>query len=253
MPDISKICLICSFIYGLIIGSFLNVLIIRFGTNESPAKGRSHCMKCNHTLAWYDNIPLFSWLFLKGKCRYCHEPISIQYPVVEALNAFLWSIIFMYSGIEVRTICYMVMSSALIVISFVDEKCMEIPVSQQIVLQICGVVNFVFDLSNWSNHIIGALCVSVFLLIIFLVTLGRGIGFGDVKLMFLLGLLLGWKRIIVGFLVGCIIAIIIHSVRMKFSDKEHILAFGPYLCIGSFLSLFVGEFIFNIYLSILGV
>lgn len=114
-------------IYGLIIGSFLNVCIYRIPRDESIAWPGSHCPKCSHRLSWYDNIPLFSWIFLGGRCRYCKESISKQYPIVEALNAILYIIMYFKFGFTVDFIFYSLLSSVLLAIIFIDLQEMIIP------------------------------------------------------------------------------------------------------------------------------
>ena len=104
-------------IYGLIIGSFLNVLILRIPEKEDFVVERSHCMNCGYQLAWYDMIPVFSYLFFKGKCRKCGQPISKQYPIIEALNAVLYFVVFYVNGITFQSSIYCFVTSALLVIS----------------------------------------------------------------------------------------------------------------------------------------
>lgn len=251
-------CLIV-FIFSLCIGSFLNVLIYRIPKKEQFIKGNSYCPNCKHKLEWYDNIPLFSYLRLKGKCRYCSQPISKQYPIVELLNAILCTIIFGYTIYSVDLlskqyligILYCFMVSILITLSVIDFKTYEIPMGCNVCLFIIGILIMLLDTQK-ANHIIGMFCISVFLLIVYIITNGNGIGFGDVKLMFSCGLIVGWKNIIVGFLLGCIIAIICHTIRMKVTKETHMLAFGPYLSIGVYISLFIGTPIINSYLHLIG-
>ena len=121
-----------------------------------------------------------------------------------------------------------------------------------ILILIIGIVYSVYDYNNLLSHFIGAICISHFLGIIWLITSGQGIGFGDVKLMFTCGLIIGWKAIIVGFLIGCILAVVVHSLRMKLTKEDHKLAFGPYLSIGVYLAIFIGECLLNCYLSLVG-
>lgn len=115
------------FIYGLIIGSFLNVCIYRIPREESIAFPSSHCPKCSTSLKWYDNIPLFSYIFLRGKCRYCSTNISIQYPLIEALNALIYIVLFSYFDLSLNFLFYALISSVLIVIMMIDLKEMIIP------------------------------------------------------------------------------------------------------------------------------
>lgn len=242
---------ILSFIYGLCIGSFLNVVIFRLPIHESLSKEASHCFKCGNKIKWYDNIPLFSYIILRGKCRKCGDRISLQYPIVELLNAILWVLIYFKYGYSVETLVYIILSSVLVCIAFIDEKTFEIPAILNGWILVIGIIYTVYDYKHWLTHIIGMLCVSFVLFLIWFFT--DGIGFGDVKLMFCSGLLLGWHIIIPSFLIGCIIAIIIHSIRMKVSNKGHKLAFGPYLSLGIYVGLFVGQPLMTMYLRLIGV
>lgn len=240
---------------GICVGSFLNVVIFRFNTSERASKGHSHCMTCNHPLAWYDNIPLISYLLLKGKCRYCKTPISKQYPIVEALNSAFWLILFFKFGLTAETIFYCLMVSALIPIVVIDEKYFVIPNACNLYLFFVGVGHFIFRImmnEDWLTLLIGSISVAAILLLFYVLTAGNGLGFGDVKLMFVCGLIVGLKSVFVGFIAGCIIAIVIHTIRMKFSNKSHKLAFGPYLCIGVYLGLFIGQLIADWYMNLIG-
>ena len=243
---------ILTLIYGLCVGSFLNVLIYRVPIHESIVKRNSHCPKCNSYIKWYDNIPLISYIVLRGRCRNCKSRISMQYPVVEFLNAFLWELLYIKYQYSIETLIYFVLSSVLLTISFIDEKTFEIPMCFNWFLISKGVVYTIYDHTHIVSHIVGALCISGFLFIVWWVTNGQGLGFGDIKLMFSCGLIVGWKIVVIGFLIGCILAIIIHSIRMKFSNKEHTLAFGPYLSLGIYISLFIGVALMNLYLGLIG-
>ena len=128
------------FLYGIVIGSFLNVCIYRIPKKESIVTVGSHCMKCGHQLKWYDLFPLFSFLFLKGKCRYCGTKLSVQYPVIEFTNGLLYIILFAVNGINVESVLYYFFVSALLVISVIDFRTMEIPVST---LLSCALVSFI--------------------------------------------------------------------------------------------------------------
>lgn len=229
------------FLYGITIGSFLNVCIIRYMKKEEIVKTRSHCMSCGYVLKWYDLIPVFSYLFLRGRCRKCKEKISIQYPLVEALNGILYIIIFLANGITVGSILYCLLTSVLIVISLIDFQTMEIPFSANVCIFVLGVVNLCMDYTNWKLYVIGFFAVSVFLYILWLVSGGRAIGGGDVKLMAAAGFLLGWKRIVFALIAGCILGSVIHIIRMKVAKADRTLAMGPYLSMGIYLSILFAD------------
>ena len=137
-------------IYGLLIGSFLNVLILRIPEGENFVVTRSHCVKCGYQLAWYDMIPVFSYLFLGGKCRKCGEKISVQYPVIEALNAILYFVVFYVNGFQVLSVLYCLVASVLLVIAVIDFRTYEIPLGLTIFIGIMGIIRAGMDFEHIS-------------------------------------------------------------------------------------------------------
>lgn len=240
------------FLYGIIIGSFLNVCICRIPKKENIATVRSHCVSCGEQLKWYDLVPLFSYLALGGRCRRCGDKISVQYPLVEALNGSLYLLVFWRYGFSIDSLLYCFLCSALLVLSVIDFRTYEIPLGVNLFILTLGLIRVVTDLSDWFSHGIGLLSVSVPLVLIYLVTKGRGIGGGDVKLMAATGLLLGWKLNLLGFLLGCILGSTIHICRMKIAGEGRVLAMGPYLAMGIVVSLIWGEQMIAWYLSFTG-
>ena len=238
------------FLYGIVIGSFLNVCIYRIPNKESIARKRSHCMSCGYQLKWYDLVPLFSYLFLGGKCRKCKQKISVQYPLIEGLNGCLYLLIFSVYGLSMETLLYCLLGSALIVLSVIDFRTFEIPFGVNLFILALGLIRVITDYTNWLSYGIGLLSVSLVLYIIFLATNGRGIGGGDIKLMAVCGLLLGWKRIILAFALGCIIGSVVHLIRMRVTKADHVLAMGPYLSIGVMIAALWGNDLIQWYLSV---
>lgn len=238
------------FLYGIIIGSFVNVCIYRIPAKEDIVKMRSHCMNCGYQLQWYDLIPLFSYIQLRGKCRKCGQRISVQYPFIEALNGALWLLIFIMCGWSVETLLYCFLFSALIALSVIDFRTYEIPIGINVFILALGLIRVVTDYANWLDYGIGLLSVSGFLYLLYLATKGRGIGGGDVKLMAVCGLLLGWKQIILAFALGRIIGSIVHLIRMKLTKAEHVLAMGPYLSVGVMIAALWGEQMIQWYLCL---
>ena len=229
------------FLYGIVIGSFVNVCIYRIPNKESVAKSRSHCMACGHVLAWYDLFPLFSWLFLGGKCRYCGAKISKQYPLVELINGIGYVWIYYVYGISSECILYCLTFSALTALTVIDWRTYEIPEQISIFIAVMGVLGTLTDYEHLISHLIGAVCVSGLFYIIVIVSKGRAMGGGDVKLMAGAGLLLGWQKILLALALGSILGSIIHIARMKISGEEHMLAYGPYLSAGICLAMLYGE------------
>ena len=240
------------FIFGITIGSFLNVCIYRIPEKKTVVTDRSHCMKCGYQLAWYDMFPVLSWLALGGKCRKCKEPISAQYPIIEALNGIFYTIIFMANGLNIHSVIYCLLTSALIVLSVIDWRTYEIPICIINFILVLGILQKIIDHKNWINHVIGFLSVSILLWIIYQVSNGSAIGGGDVMLMAVAGLVIGWKNIILAFLLGCIAGSVIHIIRMKVSGANRVLAMGPYLSVGIFIAAIWGNRMISWYLSTLG-
>ncbi|MDE7277839.1 MAG: prepilin peptidase [Lachnospiraceae bacterium] len=236
------------FLFGIVIGSFVNVCIYRIPKKEDIVKVRSHCMSCGYQLKWYDLVPLFSYLALRGRCRKCKAKLAAQYPIVEAANGILYVVIVLVNGVNVESLLYCLLTSALLTLSVIDFRTYEIPLGINIFILTIGLIRVVTDLSDWWSYLIGFCSVSIFLMILYYATKGRGIGGGDVKLMAVCGLVLGWKLIILAFFIGCILGAVIHVARMKLSGESHVLAMGPYLSMGIFIAMLWGNQIIEWYL-----
>lgn len=204
------------FLFGTVIGSFLNVCIYRIPLHESVVTAPSHCMTCGSKLHWYDMVPIFSWLVLGGKCRNCKSKISAQYPIIEAANGILYVLIGVVTGLNVTGFLYCLMASALLTLSLIDFRTYEIPLEINVFLFMLGIISTILDFDHIMTHVIGMICVSGVLGILYLVSGGNAIGGGDLKLMAACGLILGWQNIILAFLLGCIVGSVLHLIRMKF-------------------------------------
>lgn len=237
---------------GLCVGSFCNVLIFRIPKGEEFVKTPSHCMACGHQLKWYEMIPVVSYAAQKGKCRACGAKLSPQYPAVELLNGAMWlAAALLFRGDWLHTLLYCALFSVLMVLAFIDWRTFEIPNGLNAAIAVLGLVQLVFDLQNWKLYVIGAFSVSLFFLLLWFLTAGKGLGFGDVKLMAAAGLLLGWQRILLAMIVGSVAGAIIHIIRMKHGAGRR-LAFGPYLAAGIWLSALLGNQLIGAYLSLFG-
>ncbi len=237
------------FLFGIVIGSFLNVCIYRIPKHEDIVKTRSHCMSCGHTLAWYDMFPLFSYLFLGGRCRYCKAKLSVQYPLIEALNGILYAGIVLLHGVGIDSVLLCFLASALLVLSVIDFRTYEIPFGINLLILALGVVRTALDLQHIADHLIGLVSVSAVLALLYYASKGRAIGGGDVKLMAACGLFLGWKQAIFAFLAGCVLGAVIHVLRMRISGQDHVLAMGPYLSAGVLIAALWGEQLIGWYLG----
>lgn len=249
-PELIPI-LIIVLLYGLVIGSFLNVCIYRIPEEKTIVTERSHCMSCGYQLRWFDMIPVVSFVALHGKCRKCGAKISAQYPLVEALNGILYVIVFLVNGVNWTSVLYCLLVSALIVLSVIDFRTYEIPFGINLFILVLGLIHTMLDYHHWLTYVIGLLAISVPLELLLLISKGRAIGGGDVKLMAAAGLLLGWKGIILAFVIGCIVGSVIHLIRIKVSNASHVLALGPYLAVGIFAAVLWGETMIAAYLNLL--
>jgi leader peptidase (prepilin peptidase)/N-methyltransferase len=207
-------------------------------------------MSCGYRLSWYDMVPVASWLALRGRCRKCKARISAQYPLVEACNGILYVVVFLANGVNWTSVLYCFLVSALLVLSVIDWRTYEIPLGINIFILMLGLIRLALDYKNWTGYVIGFLAISVPLYILFRLSGGRAIGGGDIKLMAAAGLLLGWKQIILAFLVGCIAGSVIHIIRMRVSNAEHMLAMGPYLSLGILLAVLWGDSWIRAYFSL---
>ncbi len=264
------------FIFGLVVGSFLNCVIYRLEKGENFLSGRSYCPHCKHTLDWKDLIPILSFLILRGKCRYCHQKISYQYPLVELVTAFLF-VVAAQNQLTVNSeqltlfnffnFCYLLTIICFLIIIFVyDLKYYIIPDK---VIYPAIALTFIYQLfGNWKllcvnsgqignlqpllNPLASGFLASLFFLLIVLVSRGRWMGVGDIKLAFLMGLVLGWPNILVAlflaFFIGAAIGIELIMSGRKTLKSE--VPFGPFLVTGTFLALFFSERIIDFYLSL---
>ncbi|MEA3344512.1 MAG: prepilin peptidase, partial [Patescibacteria group bacterium] len=260
-----------AFILGSIVGSFLNCIIYRIETKQSFLKGRSFCPVCKHKLNFFDLIPIVSFLFLKGKCRYCKAKISWQYPLVEIGTGliFLSVIIYHLSLInyqlllitdQLSIIIYQLLISCFLIIVFVYDLKHSIIPDKVIFPAIAIALTFSVytsianaSLLLISDSILSAFIATGFFLSIVLISKGKWMGIGDIKLAFLMGLFLGFPNILIAlflsFLIGAIIGVGLILAKSKNFKSE--IPFGPFLVTGTFVALFWGEKIINWYLNIL--
>ena len=244
------------FILGLVVGSFSNVCIYRIPRNESIIYPASHCPKCLNKIKPFDNMPLLSFILLKGRCRHCKNKISIQYPMVEFLTGLIYLIIYLVYGLSIQTLIYILLSSALIIIAFID-------LNEQIVPDIISlpgigvgfILSFFVPYIAWINSALGVLVGGGIILIIgltgSLIFKKEAMGGGDVKLAAMIGAFLGWRYIAIslflGFFLGALTGIFLIMAKIK--SREDAVPFGPFIVLGSFITLFWGEKIIYWYLG----
>ncbi len=275
------------FTFGSAVGSFLNVVIDRLETNEPILADRSHCDSCKHILRWYDLIPIISFIFLRGKCRYCGRPLRLQYPLVEFVTGVLFVLVWVNiaNGRELfanphewgvfllLTSYFSLLISAMLVIFVYDLKHKIIP--DQIVLP-AVIITFLFRIFEFLkigppagglelgalnlgfprpfaqvllNPLLSATAAGLFFLTLILVTKGRGMGMGDVKLVFLMGLILGWPGILIAlylsFITGALVGLFLIAISKKRFGQE--IPFGPFLSASTIITLLYGDILLDLF------
>lgn len=239
------------FIFGLIIGSFLNVCIYRIPRQISIIKPFSFCPSCKNSINAYHNIPILSYIFLKGKCVHCGAKISLRYPFVEFINGLLYVFAFLQFGLTSALPFVFILISALIVISFIDIDYQIIPDTVSIPLIFVGLSLSFFNhgsiglSKNIYDSLFGILVGGGSLLLISILSRG-GMGGGDIKLNSAIGAFLGWKSVLLTIFIGSLIGSIVGIVVLKKTGNRKI-PFGPFLAIGAIISLFIGEKIISWY------
>ena len=248
--------IILIFILGLIVGSFNNVCIYRIPRNESIIYPASHCPKCRSKIKPIDNIPLLSYILLKGRCRNCKSKISIQYPIVELLTGLTYLIIYLIYGLSVQTLIYIILSSALIIIAFIDLNEQIIPDVISLPGIVIGLIlSFIVPYISFINSALGVVVGGGIILIIGLagsvIFKKEAMGGGDVKLAAMIGAFLGWRYMVIslflGFFIGALTGIILIIAKIK--KREDAIPFGPFIVLGSFITLLWGEKILLWYLG----
>lgn len=238
---------------AIILGSFLNVCIYRIPKEESIAYPPSHCMSCGERLRSRDLIPVVSYILSRGRCRYCGETISSQYPIVEILNGLLYLIIYNRLGLTPYSITLMLLSSVLIVIAFIDIGHQIIPDRLNIAIIVLGIIQmFLVENPSLVSRIIGLVIGGGLFLLIAIVTNGN-MGGGDVKLMGALGFVFGWKIILLitllSFITGAIISLGLLGAN-RVSRKDFI-AFGPFIALACYISMIYGQDLIQVYIRLL--
>ncbi|WP_305044327.1 prepilin peptidase [Geoalkalibacter sp.] len=249
--------LVFSFILGAVIGSFLNVCIYRIPAGFSVVSPGSRCPQCEAAIRWYQNIPILSWIFLRGRCAKCRVPISVRYPLVEALTGGLFALVLWKFGLHGVTPVYWLMTASLIVITFIDLDHQIIPD----VISLPGIVvgfvcSFAVPWMSWTDSLLGILIGGGSLLLVAVVyeflTKKEGMGGGDIKLLAMIGAFLGWQAvfpvIFISSLVGTAVGIPV-MIRQK-ADARLAMPFGPFLAFGALFYLLWGPELIRWYLRL---
>lgn len=237
-------------IFGLVVGSFLEAYTFRYPRGISVLKGRSFCPKCKKNLAWYDNIPVFSFLLLKGRCRNCSKSISLRCPLIEIATALGFVGIWFLSLEPVFLIFLILIFSLLVAIFVIDLEQKIVP--DELVFAGFGLTVFYLLLispSTLFTSLAAGFGAALFLLLIHLATRGRGMGLGDVKFAVFAGTLLGWPMMPVwlftAFLTGAVVGTILVLAKKVSFGKQ--IAFGPFLVISLIIVFIWGEKFINLF------
>ena len=243
------------FIFGLCIGSFLNVCIYRLPSSMSIVNpSRSICPQCKSAISFYDNIPVFSYLWLKGRCRHCQAAISLRYPLVELMTGIIAVDVFFMFGPTIAGSIYFIFISSLLVITFIDIDHKIIPD----VISLPGIpiglaASFVLPAMTFKTALLGMLAGGGSLWIVAwtysLITRKEGMGGGDIKLLAMIGAFIGWKGVVftifAASVAGTVLGMIVMLVKGK--DLKYAIPFGPFLSIGAMSYLFFGEKVLSWY------
>jgi leader peptidase (prepilin peptidase) / N-methyltransferase len=242
--------LIYSLIVGLVVGSFLNVVIYRVPLKLSIVRPRSACPQCHQPIAERDNIPVLSWILLRGRCRHCHSPISVRYPLVEASTGALFVLTAWRIGPHVDLGAFLILDAALIALALIDLEHLLLPKS--IVYPTLGtlivwlvVAAAYYD--QWHRFLVAAMCAAIWFVVFWLLNFfsPRSLGYGDVRLSLVLGLALGWLGIgvvLIGFFAANVCGAIIGLtlIALKKMSRDQPIPYGVYLALGAVLAVLIG-------------
>jgi leader peptidase (prepilin peptidase)/N-methyltransferase len=248
---------ISSFVLGAVVGSFLNVIIHRLPEEKSIVFPASHCPKCRHAIRVYDNIPLISYLFLKGRCRDCGGSISGRYPLVEGLTAILSLLIYWKFGPSAQYLCVFLFTCSLVVITFIDldhqiiPDVISLPGIPIFFLAAIFVMNVRF-LDAFLGFLIGGGVLYGVAFVYELITKREGMGGGDIKLLAMIGAFLGWQSLLFVLLISSFAgaAVGITIMILKGRDMKYAVPFGPFLSLGAIAYLFFGAYLYGLLYSL---
>lgn len=246
-------------IYGLVIGSFLNVCIYRIPRGESISYPSSYCQKCHHPLKPVDLIPVFSYLLLKGKCRYCKSKISSQYIWIEILHSLLYGLTVYHFGLNFNAICICILISFMTVLTLIDIRYMLLPTSIIRIGVIVGIMLKVIegfmtnDFNSLRIGIIGGVIGYGLLAILFwcsiIILKKEGMGYGDVRYLGLIGIYTSWETVLLTLFIASIVGAIYGIIQCYLRKRSEAFPFGPFLSLGTLISIFIGPQIVFWYMS----
>lgn len=243
-------------LFGAVIGSFLNVCIVRWPAEQSVVKPRSRCPKCGYQITWADNVPMVSWLLLGGKCRSCKEPISVLYPVVELVTALLWAWMAWTHGLTAEALSGALFCTILLGIAMTDAREYIIPDEFTIGGLVLGLL---FAAAGGASALLTAVIgATVGFGVLWLVGVAgtwvfkeEAMGGGDIKMMAMVGAFLGWQGVLLTIFLGALAGTVIF-LPMTLSGKKKLVPFGVFLAMGGVLTYVVGPTILTWYRGFIG-
>jgi len=248
---------IAAFLFGTIIGSFLNVCIVRMPQNASIVFPASHCPGCGAAIRFYDNIPLLSYIVLAGRCRACRAPISLRYFIVELLMGVLTAVLFVHFGPSPAFVLSAAFTAALVVITFIDLQHQIIPDRISLPgIPLGFLCSFVLPWNSWLDSLLGIAVgggvLYVFAFGYYLLTKKEGMGGGDVKMLAMIGAFLGWKGALTSLMMAAVAGSLVGLMLIVLKGKnfKYAVPFGPFLAAGAFCALLYGEPLIRWYCSI---
>lgn len=248
----SELVLASAFVIGAALGSFLNVCIVRLPADESVVRPASRCPRCGEAIAWYDNIPVLSWLILRGRCRRCREPISWQYPLVELFTATIWMAAAWWWGPTVTALSGALFATILLGIAVTDARHYLIPDEYTLGGLVIGLALSLFGgYRGLLDAVIGAALGFSLLFVVGVV--GRwmfkeeAMGGGDVKMMAMVGAFVGWKGVLLTIFLGALVgSIVFVPLTLR---KKRLVPFGVFLAVGAVVTLVAGDAVITWYLN----
>ncbi len=245
--------LLLAFVVGTMFGSFLNVCIVRLPADESVVKPRSRCPSCETTILWYDNIPVLSWMLLRGKCRSCRAAISYQYPLIESVVGALWAAALAYYGFSLTALAASVFGTMLLGIAVTDARHYLIP--DEYTVGGLG-VGLLFSVAGGLDTILAAVigAATGFLLLFFVAWAGEkafgkeAMGGGDIKMMAMVGAFVGWKGVLLTIFGGALLGSLIF-VPLSLVRTEKLVPFGVFLAAAAAITFVVGDDLWRWYLD----
>ena len=242
---------VVSLLLGLVVGSFLNVVIYRLPRKESLVRPASHCPSCGNPVRWHDNVPVVGWVILRGKCRDCGQRISVRYPLVEAITGIAFLLCFLRFGVDWPLLVAWAFVAATVAVAFIDYDHRIIP--DKIVLPglVVGLIaSIAINPQDWWKYLAASAGAATFMFALAMIW-ANGMGPGDIKMAAFMGAVLGSGVLVAlfaAFFIGAVAGVVLMATHKR--TRKDSIPFGPYLAIGAVLAVFLGQMLLHSYLGI---